>query len=120
MCDSLGAARCVVLLVCEARMDAPRGVPDGECMKALSAASRPALRAGCRLSPASNPESLLLIPEGALKLHGPSRKILELCDGQRTIDEIVAELGQTFPSADRERMAAEVTGFLQRLQEKGA
>jgi len=89
-------------------------------MNALSAASRPALRAGCRLSPASNPESLLLIPEGALKLHGPSRKILELCDGQRRIDEIIVELGQAFPSADRERMEAEVMGFLQRLQEKGA
>lgn len=89
-------------------------------MKAISVASRPALRAGCRLSPASNPESLLLIPEGALRLHGPSRKILELCDGQRSIEEIVIELGQTFPSADRERMGAEVTGFLQRLQEKGA
>jgi pyrroloquinoline quinone biosynthesis protein D len=89
-------------------------------MKALSAASRPALRAGCRLSPASNPESLLLIPEGALRLYGPSRKILELCDGQRSIDEIIVELGQTFPSANRDRMGAEVTGFLQRMQEKGA
>jgi pyrroloquinoline quinone biosynthesis protein D len=89
-------------------------------MKALSGVSRPALRPGCRLSPASNPESLLLIPEGALRLHGPSRRILELCDGQRSIDEIIIQLGQTFPSADRERMAAEVTGFLQRLQEKGA
>jgi pyrroloquinoline quinone biosynthesis protein D len=89
-------------------------------MKALSAASRPALRPGCRLSPPSNPESLLLIPEGALRLHGPSRKILELCDGQRSIEEIIIELGQTFPSADSERIGAEVTGFLQRLQEKGA
>jgi pyrroloquinoline quinone biosynthesis protein D len=89
-------------------------------MMALSASSRPALRAGCRLSPASNPESLLLIPEGALKLHGPSRKILELCDGQRSIDEIIVELGRTFPSADGGRISAEVTGFLQRLQERGA
>jgi pyrroloquinoline quinone biosynthesis protein D len=89
-------------------------------MKELSAANRPALRPGCRLSPASNPESLLLIPEGALRLHGPSRAILELCDGQRSIDEIIVELGQTFPSADPELMKAEVAGFLQRLQEKGA
>jgi pyrroloquinoline quinone biosynthesis protein D len=88
-------------------------------MNALSATSRPALRPGCRLSPASNPESLLLIPEGALRLHGPSRKILELCDGKRSIDEIVVALGQSFPSAAPERMATEVTGFLQRLQEKG-
>jgi pyrroloquinoline quinone biosynthesis protein D len=89
-------------------------------MKELSSASRPALRAGCRLSPASSPESLLLIPEGALRLHGPSRAILELCDGQRSIDEIIVELGQTFPSEDPERIRTEAAGFLQRLQEKGA
>jgi pyrroloquinoline quinone biosynthesis protein D len=89
-------------------------------MKPLSADSRPALRPGCRLSPASNPESLLLIPEGALKLHGPSRMILELCDGQRTISEMIIELGRAFPSTETERMTVEVTGFLERLQEKGA
>jgi coenzyme PQQ biosynthesis protein PqqD len=89
-------------------------------MNPLSADSRPALRPGCRLSPGSSPESLLLIPEGALKLHGPSRKILELCDGQRSISEMIIKLRQAFPSADAERMTAEVTEFLQRMMEKGA
>jgi hypothetical protein len=46
--------------------------------------------------------------------------ILELCDGKRTISEMIIELRQAFPSAEAERMTAEVTGFLQRLQAKGA
>jgi hypothetical protein len=46
--------------------------------------------------------------------------ILELCDGQRTISEMIIELGRAFPSTETERMTVEVTGFLERLQEKGA
>jgi len=83
------------------------------------AARRPALRPGCRLAPATNPESLLLIPEGALRLHGPGRQILELCDGQRTIGQIIEELCRLFPSAEASQISAEVTGFLDRLQKKG-
>ena len=89
-------------------------------MKAPSMTDRPALRPGCRLSPSSNPESLLLIPEGALKLQGPGRQILELCDGQRTLAQIVEELCRIFPSADSVRIASDATSFLERLQAKGA
>jgi pyrroloquinoline quinone biosynthesis protein D len=88
-------------------------------MKPPSMTDRPALRPGCRLSPASNPESLLLIPEGALRLQGPGRQILELCDGTRTLTEVVEELCRIFPSADSTRIAAEATTFLERLQAKG-
>jgi pyrroloquinoline quinone biosynthesis protein D len=96
------------------------GFSDGERMNTLSSASRPALRPGCRLSSASSPDSLLLIPEGALKLHGPSRRILELCDGRRSIDEITSELAREFPSVEGSLIAAQVTEFLGRLQERGA
>jgi len=89
-------------------------------MKSPSMTDHPALRPGCRLSPAANPESLLLIPEGALQLQGPGRQILELCDGQRTLAEIIEELCRVFPSADRSRIAAEAAGFLERLHAKGA
>ncbi|MBV8630764.1 MAG: pyrroloquinoline quinone biosynthesis peptide chaperone PqqD [Silvibacterium sp.] len=84
-----------------------------------SMTNRPALRPGCRLSPASNPESLLLIPEGALRLQGPGRQILELCDGRRTLAEIVEELYRLFPSADASLIAGEAVSFLERLHAKG-
>lgn len=78
------------------------------------------LKSGCRLSPASMSDSLLLIPEGALRLQGPGKRILELCDGQRTLKDVIAELCGEFPSADPSLIAAEVNSFLARLQEKGA
>jgi len=82
--------------------------------------NHPALKPGCRLSPPSNPESLLLIPEGALRLQGPARRILELCDGQRSLSEVINQLQQEFPSAEPSRISAEVVKYLEGLQEKGA
>ena len=83
-------------------------------------ARRPALKPGCRLSPPSNPESLLLIPEGVLRLQGPARRILELCDGQRSLSDLIRQLQDEFPSAEPPRISAEVVKYLEGLQEKGA
>lgn len=89
-------------------------------MTTLAATARPAVKPGCRLSPPSNPESLLLIPEGALRLHGPGRAILELCDGQRTLADLIDTLCTQFPGADRTRIEPEVHAFLLAMQEKAA
>jgi pyrroloquinoline quinone biosynthesis protein D len=80
----------------------------------------PKLRRGCRLSPASAPESLLLIPEGALRLHGPGRRIVELCDGERSLTDVIRHLQTEYPSAELSQISQEVTTFLKALQEKGA
>lgn len=80
----------------------------------------PKLRRGCRLSPASAPESLLLIPEGALRLQGPGRRIIELCDGERSLGGVIRQLQTEFPSAESSKVSQEVTTFLQGLREKGA
>ena len=82
--------------------------------------SRPALKRGCRLSPPSQPESLLFIPEGALRLPGPGRRILELCDGERTLGDLIKQLQSEFPESEAERISGEVISFLKRLQEKAA
>jgi pyrroloquinoline quinone biosynthesis protein D len=82
--------------------------------------SRPALKRGCRLSPPSHSESLLFIPEGALRLQGPGRRILELCDGQRTLADLIKQLQSEFPDSEVERISREVISFLKRLQEKAA
>ena len=83
-------------------------------------ASHPALKRGCRLSPPSRPESLLFIPEGALRLHGTGRRILELCDGQRTLGDLIRQLQTEFPGAEPAKISDEVVSFLKHLQEKGA
>jgi pyrroloquinoline quinone biosynthesis protein D len=77
------------------------------------------LAPGCRLNAAGGTEDLLLIPEGALRLKGPARAIVELCDGQRTTREIVEEVKQRYLSADAARIEIEAAGLLARLRDRG-
>ncbi len=50
----------------------------------------------------------------------PSASLIwQLCDGQRTVDEIVALLAAAYPEA-AESMAADVDAALQQLHEHGA
>jgi coenzyme PQQ biosynthesis protein PqqD len=61
-----------------------------------------------------------LIPEGALRLQGPGRRILELCDGVRSLAGVIEQLQIEFPSAEAARISEEVASYLARLEEKGA
>jgi coenzyme PQQ biosynthesis protein PqqD len=79
----------------------------------------PRLAAGCRLNAAGGAEDLLLIPEGALRLKGPARAIVELCDGQRTLAEIIMELQRAYPSAQPARIETEAVALLARLRDRG-
>ena len=80
--------------------------------------SRPRLAAGCRWAEANGAERMLLFPEGAIRLHGTGREILERCDGQHTVQEIVEELQAMYSAGDPAQIQAEVAGFLERLQQK--
>ena len=77
------------------------------------------LAPGCRLNAAGGSEDLLLIPEGALRLKGPARTIVELCDGQRTFAGVVEELQLHYPSAQPARIETEAEALLARLRERG-
>jgi coenzyme PQQ biosynthesis protein PqqD len=77
------------------------------------------LAPGCRLNAAGESEDLLLIPEGALRLKGPARAIVELCDGQRAMREIAEELKRRYSSADGVRIETEVAALLARLRDRG-
>jgi pyrroloquinoline quinone biosynthesis protein D len=77
------------------------------------------LAPGCRLNDPGGPEELLLIPEGALRLKGPGRAIVELCDGERSLAEIIEELKRRYPDEDGMRIEAEVVAFLTRLRDRG-
>ena len=81
--------------------------------------SRPKLRPGCRLSDSAQQGDVLLIPEGVLRLVGPGRKIVERCNGQHTVDDIVRDLKAEFPSVAPERIEGEVAAFVERLKKKG-
>lgn len=88
-------------------------------MSELGPESVPRLAPGCRLNAAGGAEDLLLIPEGALRLQGPARAIIELCDGQRAMREIAEELKRRYPSADAVRIETEAAALLTRLRNRG-
>lgn len=80
--------------------------------------SLPRLAAGCRWAQPSDADRMLLFPEGAIRLQGTGREILEHCDGQRTFAQIVQELQALYVLADTVRIKKEAGDFLEQLQLK--
>jgi coenzyme PQQ biosynthesis protein PqqD len=83
--------------------------------------SQPRLAAGCRwgaVSKLSGEERVVLFPEGAIRLQGTGRHVLERCDGQRTFGEIIAELQSQFADADPAKIRADISQFLEQLRHK--
>ena len=63
--------------------------------------SRPRLPSKVRVRwNAPRGQALLLYPEGALALNPTAQAVLELCDGRRTVGEIVLELAERFGATD--------------------
>jgi len=77
------------------------------------------LAPGCRLNEHGSADDLLLIPEGALRMQGPARKIVELCNGVRAVHEIVEELQHRYGAEDAARIETETLALLTRLRERG-
>ena len=64
-------------------------------------------------------QKVLLYPEKGLLLNPTGARILELCDGERTVASIVDALMGEHVGAVRDTIAGEVTTFLQRLHDAG-
>jgi len=62
-----------------------------EPMPHLEDLSRPRLAAGCRWA-GEGESRTLVFPEGVLRLQPTAQAILERCDGERTFEQILAEL----------------------------
>lgn len=86
-------------------------------MAAPSDDSKPRLAAGCRWG-GTEQERMVLFPEGAIKLQGTGRQILERCDGTRTFGEIIAELQKEFGATDPDKIRSDIGLFLEQLQRK--
>jgi pyrroloquinoline quinone biosynthesis protein D len=83
--------------------------------------SLPRLAAGCRWGASktgTEEERVILFPEGAIKLQGTGRQVLEHCDGQRTFAQIIAELQAQFGAADPAKIRADISQFLEQLRHK--
>jgi pyrroloquinoline quinone biosynthesis protein D len=79
--------------------------------------SQPRLAAGCRWG-GTEEARVILFPEGAIKLQGTGRQVLEQCDGQRTFGQITQELQAQFTDADPAKIRADISQFLEQLRHK--
>ena len=79
--------------------------------------NRPRLVDGARLQYDDvREEHLLLIPEGAVRLNETAAHVLELCDGERSLDEIVAALSARYEGAD---LRDDVVELVDAMAQKG-
>jgi pyrroloquinoline quinone biosynthesis protein D len=63
--------------------------------------TRPRLVTGARLRyDEVRQEHVLLIPEGAVRLNPTAAEVLELCDGERSLDDIVGAVSARYEGAD--------------------
>jgi pyrroloquinoline quinone biosynthesis protein D len=79
--------------------------------------AQPRLAAGCRWG-GTEDARVILFPEGAIKLQGTGRQVLERCDGQRTFGQLIAELQSEFADADPAKIRADISQFLDQLRHK--
>jgi coenzyme PQQ biosynthesis protein PqqD len=82
--------------------------------------SHPRLAAGCRLNDSKQQPRVLLMPEKALRLMGPSLEIVERCDGRRTIRQIITELQKIYDKADPQKVESDILGYLSSLNDQRA
>ena len=82
--------------------------------------SKPRLAPGCRLNEPGKEPRTLLMPERALRLQGPSLEIIERCDGQHTVEQIITELQNIYSKAVPEKVAQDIQGYLTLLHNQRA
>jgi coenzyme PQQ biosynthesis protein PqqD len=79
--------------------------------------NRPRLADGARLQyDEVREEHLLLVPEGAVRLNATAAAVLELCDGERSVDDIAAALSERYGGAD---VSADVAELLGGMRDRG-
>ncbi|MGB8683913.1 MAG: pyrroloquinoline quinone biosynthesis peptide chaperone PqqD [Candidatus Binatus sp.] len=62
---------------------------------------------------------MLLFPEAALALNETGAAIVQLCNGARSISEIVDRLSEKYGNADRDALMREVVDFIATIRARG-
>ena len=78
--------------------------------------TRPRLVSGARLRyDGVREEHVMLVPEGVVRLNPTAAEVLELCDGERSLDEIVGVISARYDGSDlRDDVQGLVDGMAQR------
>jgi pyrroloquinoline quinone biosynthesis protein D len=100
-------------------MAAARGFSDSGVLSVPrpSDSSQPRFASGCRWG-TQGEERVVLFPEGMIRVQGTGQKILELCDGELTVREIVTALSATYSGGDPAKIREDIGSFLEALQQK--
>jgi pyrroloquinoline quinone biosynthesis protein D len=61
-------------------------------------------------------QQVLLIPEGLVRLNRSAAEVLELCDGKRSLDEIVSVLSARYDGVD---LREDVRGLVDAMARRG-
>ena len=85
----------------------------------LDLQSRPRLAPGCRLGENNN-QRVLLMPERALRLNGPSLEIVQRGDATHTVQQIITELQKLYSQAEPNKVETDILGYLQLLSDQRA
>ena len=79
--------------------------------------THPRLATGARLRyDEVREEHVLLIPEGAVRLNPTAVAVLELCDGERSLEEIAGTLSERYGGAD---VSGDVEELVAALSQRG-
>jgi pyrroloquinoline quinone biosynthesis protein D len=89
-------------------------------MNAEPSGERLRLARGCRLSDAPGQEHMLMLPESAMKLNISAQRIVKLCDGTRSVAEMIGKLRAEFPEASGGQLERDTLLFLDELRRRGA
>jgi pyrroloquinoline quinone biosynthesis protein D len=85
----------------------------------IGAASRPALARHVKMRrDPTRDRWVLLAPERVLYPDAIAVAVLELCDGNRSVDAVAAELARAY-NAPKERILGDIVPLLQGLADKG-
>jgi pyrroloquinoline quinone biosynthesis protein D len=61
-------------------------------------------------------EHLLLVPEGAVRLNPTAAEVLALCDGERSLEDIVGVLSERYDGSD---VGDDVRGLVDAMTQRG-
>ena len=80
----------------------------------------PKLAPGVRLNDKSQQPRQLLLPNGTMRISGPSLEIVKLCDGKRTVQQIAEKLHALYAMAEPQRVTEDLLSYLELLKKQGA
>jgi pyrroloquinoline quinone biosynthesis protein D len=84
----------------------------------MTGAARPRFGKGVKLRHETDGGAMLLVPEGALVLNAPAAAALDLVDGTRTLDDIIAGVAEHF-DVSAEQASQDLADLFDRLELRG-